>query len=284
MEPGWTPAHIGALGNVLDVPEGHTIHRLAADLQADLQSHPVRASSPQGRFDDGATRLDGRDLLKAEAYGKHLFCWWDGDDILHVHLGLIGKFRPFPAAEDPGESVRLRLESPATAWHLTGPQTCRVISPPERDQVVAELGPDPLRRGSRRRDEFVDRFTSTSRAAGVALLDQHIVAGIGNVYRAEILFLRGIHPAKPANAVDPDEAGAIWDLTVDQLRRGKKWNRIVTVDDDDVDRRVTRRIKRDDALYAYKRTGLPCRRCHDHIVDTELGGRSIWLCPTCQPR
>ena len=110
-----------------------------------------------------------------------------------------------------------------------------------------------------------------------------MVAGIGNVYRAELLLLVGVHPSRPAADIDPETAGELWDLTVSQLKRGLAWNRIVTVDDDDVGRRVTRRIKRDDALYAYKRSDLPCRRCGTPIEDRELGGRSIWFCPTCQP-
>jgi formamidopyrimidine-DNA glycosylase len=119
---------------------------------------------------------------------------------------------------------------------------------------------------------------------GAVLLDQTVVAGIGNVYRAELLLLTGIHPDRPAADIDEADAGALWDLTVDQLRRGKKWNRIVTVDADDVDRRVTRRIPREDALYAYHRSDEPCRRCGTLIENREVAGRSIWFCPTCQPR
>ena len=265
------------------MPEGHTIHRLAKDLNGDLKGRSVPASSPQGRFDDGAARVDGATLTTAEAWGKHLFCHWDTGDVLHVHLGLIGKFRPTPVEEDPGDTIRLRLEGERTAWHLTGPQTCAVITPEERDDIVAPLGPDPLRRGSKRRDLFIERLAKTKRPIGAVLLDQGVVAGIGNVYRAELLLLVGVHPSRPAADIDPETAGELWDLTVSQLKRGLAWNRIVTVDDDDVGRRVTRRIKRDDALYAYKRSDLPCRRCGTPIEDRELGGRSIWFCPTCQP-
>lgn len=93
------------------MPEGHTIHRLARDLAEDLHGRPVAVSSPQGRFDEGAARLDGATMTGAEAWGKHLFCHWDTGDVLHVHLGLIGKFRPTPAEEVAGETVRLRLEA-----------------------------------------------------------------------------------------------------------------------------------------------------------------------------
>lgn len=267
------------------MPEGHTIHRLARDLGADLGDlEAVAASSPQGRFADGAALLDGAALVRSEAWGKHLFCEWDSGAILHVHLGLIGKFRPAPLEREPRDTVRLRLESQDTAWQLTGPQTCAVVSPEDRESVTAALGPDPLRRGPKRRGEFIDRLRRTSRPVGAALLDQGIVAGIGNVYRAELLLLTGIHPERPASQVEEAEAAVLWDLTVEQLKRGLAWNRIVTVSEEDAGRRVTRRIRRDDALYAYKRDGRPCRRCGTPIEMAEVAGRSIWFCPVCQPR
>jgi formamidopyrimidine-DNA glycosylase len=93
------------------MPEGHTIHRLARDLQRTLGGGPVRAWSPQGRFSDGAALLDGRSLVRADAWGKYLFCDFGVGEVLHVHLGLIGKFRRKPApAPDPVGLIRLRLE------------------------------------------------------------------------------------------------------------------------------------------------------------------------------
>ncbi|MFV2039052.1 MAG: Fpg/Nei family DNA glycosylase [Acidimicrobiales bacterium] len=266
------------------MPEGHTIHRLARDLSASLSAGPVVANSPQGRFAEGAALIDGAELDRAEAWGKHLFCWWSTGNILHVHLGLIGKFRTVPGDTGATDTVRLRLENAAAeaAWQLTGPQTCAVITPDDRNVVVRKLGPDPLRRGAKRRSLFVERLTATRRPVGAALLDQSIIAGIGNVYRAELLLLTGIHPETPANTLDPELAGHLWDVTVEQLRRGLAWNRIVTVRAEDVDRRVTRRIADDTALYAYHRGGLPCRRCATPIQSREIGGRSIWFCPSCQ--
>jgi len=264
------------------MPEGHTIHRLARDLRRDLAGEPVEASSPQGRFADGAARLHGAALESADAWGKHLFCQWSSGDILHVHLGLIGKFRRVAPAREPRDTIRLLLAGPDSTWQLTGPQTCALITPTERDDITAELGPDPLRRGTRRRSEFIRRVGATRRPIGAVLLDQRVIAGIGNVYRAELLWICGIHPETPASDIDPVLVGELWDLTGTQLRQGVDWNRIVTVSADDVDRRVTRTIKRDDALYAYKRAGLPCRRCHDLVLDMSLAGRTIAYCPTCQ--
>ncbi len=83
------------------MPEGHTLHRLARDIQRDLHGHAVDATSPQGRFADGAARLDGRVLDHAQAHGKHMFLEWDSGDVLHVHLGLIGVFRRQPVPPPP---------------------------------------------------------------------------------------------------------------------------------------------------------------------------------------
>jgi formamidopyrimidine-DNA glycosylase len=271
---------LGGYGRL--VPEGHTIHRLAADIGRDLADGPVVATSPQGRFDLGAAAIDGQRSAGAEAWGKHLFCRWEGGEILHVHLGLIGKLRPVPAATQPSPTVRLRLESRDVAWQLTGPQTCAIITPSERDEVVDDLGPDPLRRGGRRRDRFVEGLLSTRRPLGAALLDQSIVAGIGNVYRAELLFLLGVRPTTSASDLSTDQAERLWDTTVEALRRGRSWNRIVTVAADDVGRRVTRRLPAEDSLYVYKRGGLPCRRCGEPVAAIEVAGRSTWYCPSCQ--
>src|ERR1700761_2862128 len=83
------------------MPEGHTIHRLARDLKATLGREPVRASSPQGRFTAGAALLDGERIMRSKAWGKYLFVQMTGGQILHVHLGLIGKFRPVIDLDGP---------------------------------------------------------------------------------------------------------------------------------------------------------------------------------------
>lgn len=261
------------------MPEGHTIHRLARDLSSTLGSGPLRVTSPQGRFADGAAELDGRRLARSDAWGKHLFVDFDGP-LLHVHLGLIGKFRR-PRTEGPvPASVRLRIESDETAWHLTGPQTCRLIDPGEAAEIIDGLGPDPLRRGARP-DKFIDAVARRRVPIAAALLDQKIIAGIGNVYRAEFLFIEGIDPRTPASQLRPDQTRALWDLAREQLRQGVRLNRIVTVQPPDADAPAGR-LRRADALYVYKREGQPCRRCATDIIIGDVGGRSCWWCPRCQ--
>ncbi|HJM28376.1 MAG TPA: hypothetical protein QF431_04615 [Acidimicrobiales bacterium] len=268
----------------MTVPEGHTIHRLAADLRKDFVGQPVSVDSPQGRFSEGAALVDGEQMVKSEAWGKHLFCYWESGNILHVHLGLIGKFRPASLEFPPPETVRLRLSNELKSWHLTGPQTCAMVVADDLKQIISKLGPDPLRLGARGAGRFIKGLASSKKPIGAALLDQSLLAGIGNVYRSELLYLCGIHPETPSNLLSEKNGEDLWDLTVDLLRKGRKLNRIVTVQKADEGNVPPSGNEREDSLYAYKRDGLDCRRCPNEIEISSLAGRSIWYCPQCQEK
>lgn len=248
-------------------------------MRSTLAGGPVEASSPQGRFADGAAAIDGQDLARSEAWGKYLFLDFGTGEVLHVHLGLIGKFRRRPSPPpDPVGVIRLRLIGPGATWDLSGPTRCELIDPAEQERIVAGLGADPLRRGSDVAGARA-RFASSSRAVGAVVLDQSVIAGIGNVYRAELLFLCGIRPDRPAWSVSDDEFDELWRRTVDLLRVGTRLGRIVTTDPAEIGR-PRGRMDDDDRLYVYHREH--CRRCGDDIATMELGGRPIWYCPTCQ--
>jgi endonuclease VIII len=262
------------------MPEGHTIHRLARDLRSTLGDDVLEISSPQGRFADGAALLDGRRLLAAEAWGKYLFCDFGVGELLHVHLGLIGKFRRRPAPPpDPTGAVRLRIGGATATWDLSGPNRCELLTPDERDRITDRIGPDPLRPDADA-TLAVDRLRRGSRPIGAALLDQSVVAGVGNVYRAEILFLCGVHPDRACSSLDVSEAERVWAETVRLLRIGLRMNRIVTTDPEEVGRPRSR-MSAEDRLYVYHRE--VCRRCGTAIATLPMGGRPIWFCPTCQP-
>jgi len=261
------------------VPEGHTIHRLARDLNKTLRPGQVSASSPQGRFVEEAATLDRRPLERADAWGKHLFLDFDGP-VAHVHLGLIGKLRQKPAGAAVVGEIRLRLENDRATWDLTGPMICELIAGDDVSEIVAPLGPDPLRRGAGA-DEFVRRLGRRSIPLAAALLDQNVLAGIGNVFRSELCFLIGVDPATPANRLTESEARALWNIICDQLTLGRRLDRIVTRDPAEVGVSAGR-IPADERLYVYKRDGEPCRRCGDDIVLTEIAKRKAWRCPTCQ--
>jgi formamidopyrimidine-DNA glycosylase len=265
------------------VPEGHTIHRLARLQREFLSGQRIRAWSPQGRFSQGAARLDGSRLEDIEALGKHLFYRWEGRQTLHVHLGLFGKFRIFhddPPA--PTEATRLAMTNGRSIVYLAGPTICELLDPQEEDLLRARLGPDPLG-GRRALSDFAENLSRRRVPIGAALLDQRVVAGVGNVYRAEVLFKQGIDPHLPAHQLASEQVGGLWSTIVDELRKGEQTGRIVTVAPADVGVRSRSDIPRDERLYVYKRDGFDCRKCGDQVRVAEMANRLIWWCSTCQP-
>lgn len=266
------------------MPEGHTIHRLARLHRKRFAGQQLAVSSPQGRFADGAARLDGQRLDDTDALGKHLFYRWSSGDVLHIHLGLFGKFRTFAAdPPPPTEGTRIAWRGDGGTLYLAGPTVCEVIDPDEEQLIRDRIGPDPLRTGNGRAAVFGENLSRRTVPIGAALLDQKAIAGVGNVYRSEILFLTGITPLTPARDLSDEQVEAIWDETVRQLRMGEKAGRIVTVEPDEVGAASRRVLARGERLYVYKRDGEPCRRCGTEIRSTEMAGRSIWWCPECQP-
>jgi endonuclease-8 len=270
------------------VPEGHTIHRIARSHRRHFADRRVTASSPQGRFAVEADVVDGRVLRAVDAVGKHLFYHWADAPSIHVHLGLIGRFRTFrgPDLPDPTPQTRLVLAADGVSAHLTGPMTCRLIEPEDVEAVVVALGPDPLApdalRSARPALRFAAGLAGRRVPVAAALLDQGVIAGVGNVYRSEILFLCGIHPLRSAETLTEAEAREVWATAVHQLRGGVRLGRIVTVDPADVGARSRRAMPEELRLYVYKRSGEPCRRCSTEIMNGPAGGRTAWWCPSCQ--
>ena len=249
-------------------------------------------SSPQGKFAQGAALLDGRRLLEASAWGKHLFVEFDGDAWLHVHLGLIGKFDVtttgrLSGADRPGQ-VRLRLLSPAHVADLRGPNLCAVVTP---EQVEAHhlasgptlCGPDPDP------DTAWHKISRSSRSIAELLMDQAVVAGIGNVYRCELLYRHRVDPFRPGREIRPVTWRAMWDDIVRPDAPGDR-----------------RRPDRDDArpgrggpgrpgggaarragerrYLVYRRAQEPCRVCGARVHTQVVAGRNLFWCGRCQRR
>jgi endonuclease VIII len=254
------------------MPEGHTIHRLAKDLTRAFGKVPVRVASPQGRF-EGAEKLDGEVLLRAHAIGKHLFLEFKHARV-HIHLGLFGKFKPRKLLSTPKASVRLRLANDAHVWDLTGPTMCARIDEDEFVALQNRLGADPLSDAPRPARTW-SKVSGSKRSIAALLLDQSIVAGIGNVYRAEILFLVGVHPETPGSSLTKAKFDALWKLSRTLLARGVKANRIVTVME------AGNRAPKRETLYVYKQPF--CRVCSGAIVQGVNATRAIFHCPRCQP-
>ena len=264
------------------MPEGHTIHRLAREHAQLFKGRTVRASSPQGRFVEGAAQLDGRTFTGTDAYGKHLFWRFEGNQLVHIHLGLYGKFTGGPApAPEPFGALRLRIEADGVYRDLRGPTACELITPPERSAIFARLGPDPLRRGADGALAW-SRIERSKAPMGTILLDQTILAGVGNVYRAELLYRHGVSPHRIGRELGRERWDAFWLDLRRLMQSGVRSGRIVTTEPADRDRR-SGTARREDALYVYRREGLPCRRCGTEVTSATLAARTVYWCPTCQP-
>jgi endonuclease-8 len=262
------------------MPEGHTVHRIAIDHSKVLRGKPVVVSSPQGRFAADAQLVDGARLARLEAYGKHLFYWWNNGLVGHVHLGLFGKFRVHRgSAPLDAPTVRMRLAVPKATVDLTGPTDCAIGTAEDRDRIVGRLGPDPLRDDAdpqRAYDAIVRRVAPI----GQLLLDQKVMSGVGNVYRAEALFVNGMHPNRPGREITPAAFDGLWATVVAMLRKGVADDRIITLDRGEYDLPIGT-TRRGETTYVYHRD--LCLRCATPIMTVDLGGRPCYFCPVCQP-
>jgi endonuclease-8 len=293
------------------MPEGNEIHRWAERHEAAFAGRPVRMDGPQGRFLD-AHMLHGRKLLRVMAVGKHLGYDFGRDRILHIHLGLQGDFTEGsgPLAPVKG-ALRLRMWNAAKirqptvagtskrhAWYssddgtghlapkqiawaeLRGPMDCSVYTNAQWEQLLARLGPDPL--NGDRPDRAFAKITQSRKSIGVLLMDQNVIAGIGNIYRAELLFRARQSPFTPGRDVALPVLKKIWKQAAPLMRAGMLDRRIVTTLVKDRPRR-TAKAAVDDEHYVYRRNGEPCRICGTPVSKLEgFAGRNLFWCAVCQ--
>jgi endonuclease-8/formamidopyrimidine-DNA glycosylase len=294
------------------VPEGHSVRRLAQQFGDVFTGETLCVSSPQGRFTAGAALLDGQVLTDSRAHGKHLFLHFDHAVVLHVHLGLygawdfggdatfrgassigaprkIGESELFADLEEvgyagppePKGAVRVRLVSRHGWADLRGATTCAAITEAEARAVLARLGPDPLGKNPEDRARFVTGLLSRKTPIAALLMDQKVIAGVGNVYRAEVLFRQRQDPWLPGNALSAGAAGLLWDDTATVMADGVRDGRIITTPAAYWQEGAELPAGAD-AHYVYKREGLPCRVCDAPVAMTELAGRKLYWCPACQ--
>jgi endonuclease-8 len=174
----------------------------------------------------------------------------------------------------------MRLKVPKATIELIGPTDCSIATLEDRDRIVQRLGPDPLRPDADPEKAFA-AITRRVAPIGQLLLDQKVVSGLGNVYRAEALFLNRINPNRPGNLISRADFDGLWATIVQMLERGVAEDRIVTLDRElfDIATGITRR---GDTTYVYHRD--LCLRCGSPILTVELGGRACYYCPVDQPR
>jgi endonuclease-8/formamidopyrimidine-DNA glycosylase len=294
------------------VPEGHSVRRLARQFADVFGGERLAVSSPQGRFAAGAALLDGQTLVESQAHGKHLLLHFDHALVLHVHLGLYGAwdfggdaaFRgassigaprkvgeretfddgsgpAYAGPPAPVGAVRVRLVGRHGWADLRGATTCAAITKAEVSAVLARLGPDPLRNLPPDRERFVAGVQSRKTPIASLLMDQKVIAGVGNVYRAEVLFRQRIDPLLPGSSLTRNTAELLWNDTVAAMGDGVRDGRIITTPPSYWAESASLPGS-DEAHYVYKRQGLPCRVCAVPVALAELGGRKLYWCPGCQ--
>lgn len=331
------------------MPEGHSVHRIARQFDRNFVGKRMLASSPQGRFAEGAGVLNGREAVSVQAVGKQMFLEAEGDVWLRVHLGLYGAWDfagdilvdPTIASangrmgqtnqrgtvvdeailDDAGENslasigaprrtrvhvrmseqtkgladegfewpppvvgqVRLRLMTDITAADLRGPTACVLQTPEEMLASVAKLGPDPLVGDPAQNEErFIEAVRKKQTVIALLLMDQAVVSGIGNVYRAEMLFRQRLNPHTPGREVPEHVVRALWRDWVRLLAIGVETGQMMTMDDLSPDAHRAAMASRDDRHWVYHRAGLPCRVCGTEIALEEIGARKLYWCPRCQ--
>ncbi|MFC8921402.1 Fpg/Nei family DNA glycosylase [Cellulosimicrobium sp. NPDC057127] len=208
----------------------------------------------------------------------------------------------------PRGAVRVRLLGEHAVADLTGPTACEVVTGEEKAAVEARLGPDPIRDPAPGdpdpREVFVERVRRSRSPVGLLLMNQDVVAGVGNIYRAESLFRARLDPLRPGRDVPAEVLRDLWDDLVALMRDGTRTGAIVTtrpqdrgaggaldVPADPGRRRARVRqnadgapggVPADEAFYVYHRDGLPCRVCGTPVLHQELAGRNLYRCGVCQ--
>lgn len=331
------------------MPEGHSVHRIARQFDRNIVGRAVAASSPQGRFVEGAAIISGRTATQVRAVGKQMFLEFDDHLWLRVHLGMYGAWdfageilvdptiasangrmgqtnqrgtelgeaildsagensltsigaprrsrvhvrmsEQTTGLSDEGDEwpppvvgqVRLRLLTDLTCADLRGPTACELQSADEVAATIAKLGPDPLVDDVREGEErFVSVVRRKPTSIGLLLMDQSVVSGIGNVYRAELLFRARQNPHTPGRDVPEEVVRGMWRDWVRLLTIGVETGQMMTMDDLDPEAYRAAMASREDRHWVYKREGLPCRVCGTNIVLEEMGARKLYWCPRCQ--
>lgn len=184
---------------------------------------------------------------------------------------------------DPIGAVRVRLLTDDTVADLRGPTACEVLTPDQVQAAIDKLGPDPLidspKIGEAR---FIASVRKTSTPIGLLLMDQSVVSGIGNVYRAELLFRARLDPHKPGKDVPEETLRALWKDWTKLLKLGVQTGQMMTMDGLSKKKYEAALANREDRHWVYHRTGEPCRVCGNPIVMELVAGRKLYYCPTDQ--
>ena len=298
------------------LPEGNEVHRWAERHNAAFAGRKLNVlPGPNHRFSD-AHRVDGKKLRRVHAVGKHLGYEFGDDLMLHVHLGRFGDWTegcgPLP---EPKGALRAVLQRAGTGkssrsvkgqphnlscakddgtqpfppaeveWcELRGPTDCSVFDRAKWEALLARLGPDPLVEDAEWHDDpqlAFEKILGAKKPIAELLMNQAILSGVGNIYRAEILFRHRVNPFTLGNAMNPKALKAMWKDLIPLLKAGMVDRRIVCT------RRADRPSRKEPAErgeehYVYRRHGKPCFVCGERILHRDIAGRTLYWCPADQ--
>lgn len=293
------------------MPEGNEIHRWAERHNRSFAGKKMHVESPNGRSPEVAV-LDGRKLVEVRAKGKHLGYVFGKNLILHVHLGRYGDWTEgqMPLAEVRG-MLRLRMwpvgakvrkdakvPSKRHGWYssddgvnsvqpedvdwleLRGATACEVYDDAQWEKLMERLRPDALDG-----DDPTPAFEKIGKAKtpiSVLLMMQDVIAGIGNIYRAELLFRERLDPMAEGRDVPVARLKRIWKDSIPLLKAGMVDRRIVTTRPKDRPTKKTGSPVKEEVHYVYRRHGKPCFVCGTKIERKDIAGRTLYWCPTCQ--
>ena len=287
------------------MPEGHSIHRIARHFDEVFVNQQLQLSSPQGRFTDGAHLLNGHRAVASVAYGKHWFLYFDHELVLNVHLGMYGAWTfggqqqssigaPRKIGEqeqhddaaveltEPRPTTRVRIIGDHSWADLVGASVCRTLTLDEAQDVIDAIGPDPLRADADPQ-RFYDVAGKTRRRIAAILMDQKVIGGIGNIYRAEGLFRLDINPHTPSNDLPAEMHQEIWRDQVHLMGIGVQTGRIITTDPEHRPGVALDEAFPEHANYVYQRHGQACLVCgQDAIIVEPLDARKLYWCTACQ--
>uniref|UniRef100_A0A7S3FNN1 DNA-(apurinic or apyrimidinic site) lyase n=1 Tax=Chloropicon roscoffensis TaxID=1461544 RepID=A0A7S3FNN1_9CHLO len=265
--------------------EGHGVHRVAQRHRRLLLGKVFKATSPNGRFAQGAKLIDDRTLSRIEAIGKNLFYFWgdrgDGGKnttVVHIHFGMSGQFKTAGFGKlEATKNTRLELasESDDIVAHLSA-MTVNHGDMEFYDKKVKALGQDPLREDADA-DLVWEAFKKSRKSVGALLMDQSVIAGLGNIYRAEVLFKAGLHPETPGASIDHETFTNVWQISKDFLRRGVETGSILTVEPQEAKVLGPPWTRR----YIYNHS--QCGRCGTRVKTWDMAGRTVYACVKCQP-
>jgi endonuclease-8 len=262
------------------VPEGDTVYLTGKRLRAALSgSALLRGELRHPRLVEHD--LAGRTVLDVASVGKHLFTRFDDGRSLHSHLRMDGSwhlYRPGMAWQRPAHQARAVLETGTRTAVGFALHDMELLPTAEEDRLVGHLGPDLLDQGwdAEHAAEALRRFTARgSSEVGLVLLEQRVMAGLGNLYRAEVCFLLGLSPWTLTRDV-PDPVAAIALSRALLLRNA-----------DRPEQSTTGELGRGRQHFVFERGGQRCRRCGTRIRTAEQGdgiyARITYWCPVCQP-